>query len=204
MKLRLAMVLAPLLVATPARAQVVATPYFDSNIAGDVEIGRGGVGASLGHYWRRLGLELDVERHPHFFKDEDVAGLVPAQGIDLNTDATLLFVNAVVPYRLEGRAGIWCPYLLAGLGVIRAEFESTALSSGPARSTTVKQDDLSFAMGGGVMHALTELVGLRVDLRYLHALVDESAGTGGYFDDYGFWRVSLGFTIGFPRQGGNQ
>jgi opacity protein-like surface antigen len=200
MKLRTAMVLVPLFVSATAQAQVVATPYFDTNVAGDVEIGRGGVGASLGYYWRRLGLELDLERHPHFFKDEDVAGLVPAQGVDLDTDATLAFVNAVVPYRLEGRAGVWCPYLVAGMGVIRAEFDSTALRAGAGQSTTTRQDDLSFTMGGGVMHALTDLVGLRVDLRYLHALVDESAGKGGYFKDYGFWRVSVGFTIGFPRQ----
>ena len=198
MKLRAATLFVPLLVATSAQAQVVATPYFDSNVAGDVEIGRAGVGASLGYYWRRLGFELDLERHPHFFKDEDVAGLVPAQGIDLNTNATLLFANAVAPYRIEGRAGIWCPYLLAGLGVIRAEFESTALRPGAGQSATTKQDDLSFAIGGGVMHALTHYFGLRVDLRYLHALVDESARTGGYFQDYGFWRVSVGFTIGFP------
>jgi opacity protein-like surface antigen len=148
--------------------------------------------------WRRLELELELERHPHFFKDQDVAGLVPAQGIDLDTDATMVFANAVVPYRLEGRAGIWCPYLVAGLGVIRAEFESTGLRSGAGQDTTTRQDDLSFAIGGGVMHALTQLVGLRVDLRYLHALVDESSGKGGYFKDYGFWRVSVGFTIGFP------
>jgi opacity protein-like surface antigen len=199
MKLRAATLLAAIFGATTAQAQVVATPYFDSNIAGDVEIGRGGVGASLGYYWRRLGLELDLERHPHFFKDEDVATLVSAEGIDLNTSATLAFVNAVVPYRIEGRAGIWCPYLAVGLGVIRAEFDSTALRPAAGQNTTITQDNLSFAVGGGVMHALTRFVGLRVDLRYLHALVDESAHTGGYFKDYGFWRASFGFTIGFPR-----
>ena len=199
MKLRAATLFVPVFVATTAQAQVVATPYLDSNVAGDVEIGRGGIGASLGYYWRRFGFELDVERHPHFFKDEDVAGPVPAQGIDLDTNATLLFANAVAPYRIEGRAGIWCPYLLVGLGVIRAEFESTALRPGAGQSATIKQDDLSFAIGGGVMHALTRYFGLRVDLRYLHALVDESARKGGYFKDYGFWRASAGFTIGFPR-----
>jgi opacity protein-like surface antigen len=199
MKVGAATLLGSLFVATAAQAQVVATPYIDSNVAGDVEIGRGGLGASLGYYWRRLGLEIDLERHAHFFKDEDVAGLVPAEGIDLDTDATMLFANAVVPYRLEGRAGIWCPYLLAGLGAIRAEFDSTALRPAAGQSVTTKQDDLSFAVGGGVMHALTGLVGLRVDLRYLHALVDESARKGGYFKDYGFWRASFGFTIGFPR-----
>jgi opacity protein-like surface antigen len=199
MKLRAAMLFVSLLLAGRAQAQVVATPYFDTNVAGDVEIGRGGIGASLGYYWSRVGLEVDLERHPHFFEDADVAGLVPGPGIDLNTDATLLFASAVVPYRLEGRAGIWCPYLLAGLGIIRAEFESRALRAGAGQSGTVKQDDVSFAVGGGVMHALTELVGLRLDLRYLHALVDESARRGGYFKDYGFVRVSVGITIGFPR-----
>jgi opacity protein-like surface antigen len=199
MKLRATTLFALMLVATAAQAQVVATPYLDSNVAGDVEIGRGGIGASLGYYWRRLGLELDLERHPHFFKDEDVAGLVPAQGIDLDTNATLLFANAVAPYRLEGRAGIWCPYLLAGLGVIRADFESKALRPGAGQNASIKQDDVSFAIGAGVMHALTRYFGLRVDLRYLHALVDESARKRGYFKDYGFWRASAGFTIGFPR-----
>jgi hypothetical protein len=29
--------------------------------------------------------------------------------------------------------------------------------------------------------------------------LDESARDGGHFKDYGFWRVSVGFTIGFPR-----
>jgi opacity protein-like surface antigen len=199
MKLRAATLFVSLFVATAAQAQVVATPYLDSNVAGDVEIGRGGIGASLGYYWRRLGVELDLERHPHFFKDEDVAGLVPAEGIDLNTSATLLFANVVAPYRIEGRAGIWCPYLVAGLGVIRAEFDSTALRPGAGQSATITQDDISFAIGAGVMHALTRFVGLRVDLRYLHALVDEGARRGGYFKDYGFWRASAGVTIGFPR-----
>jgi opacity protein-like surface antigen len=199
MKVRAALLLGSILVTTAVQAQPVATPYFDSNIAGDVEIGRGGVGVSLGYYWRRLGIELDLERHPHFFKDEDVAGLVPAQGVDLNTDATLVFANAVVPYRLAGPAGIWCPYLVAGLGMIRAEFDSTALRAGSGQNMTTNQNDVSLAIGGGVMHALTQLIGLRVDLRYLHALVDESARKGGYFKDYGFWRASVGFTIGFPR-----
>jgi hypothetical protein len=45
---------------------------------------------------------------------------------------------------------------------------------------------------------LTRLVGLRVDARYYRALVDEDAGEGGYFEDYDFWRISVGVTFGFP------
>ena len=49
------------------------------------------------------------------------------------------------------------------------------------------------------MHALTQLVGLRAEVRYFHAFVDESSREGGYLKDYGFWRVSFGVTFGFPR-----
>lgn len=188
-------------VAAPAQAQVVATPYIDTNVAGDVETGRGGVGASVAYYFRgRLGFELDVERHGHFFKDEDVADLVPAEGVDLDTDATLFMGNVVAPFRIQGAAGIWCPYGTAGLGVIHAVFDSTVFRGGADQGAyDTHQNDLAFNVGGGVMHALTDLVGIRVDARYFHALVDENAGKGGYFKDYGFWRVSVGVTLGFPR-----
>jgi hypothetical protein len=46
---------------------------------------------------------------------------------------------------------------------------------------------------------LTRHVGIRVDVRYFHAFVDEDARTGGYFKDYDFWRVSFGATFGFGR-----
>ena len=56
-----------------------------------------------------------------------------------------------------------------------------------------------FNAGGGVMYALNGLVGLRGDLRYFRALVDEDQREGGFFRDYGFWRAALGVTFGFPR-----
>jgi opacity protein-like surface antigen len=181
--------------AAPARAQLVATPYIDTNVAGDVQTGRGGLGASLGYYFRGLfGFELDVERHPHFFRDEDVAHLVPA-GVDLDTHATLFMGNLVAPVVLSGTAGTWCPYGAAGLGLIHAVFES----HGRQAPDKYEQRDLTFNIGAGVMHALTDIVGFRVDARYFHALVDENARQGGYAKDYGFWRVSVGVTFGFPR-----
>ena len=48
--MRLVLALAVLVAATPARAEVVATAYLDNNIAGDVQSGRPGVGASVGYY----------------------------------------------------------------------------------------------------------------------------------------------------------
>ena len=46
--------------AAPARAELVATGYLDNNVAGDVQNGRPGVGASVGYYLHgRIGIELD-------------------------------------------------------------------------------------------------------------------------------------------------
>jgi opacity protein-like surface antigen len=84
--------------------------------------------------------------------------------------------------------------------VIHAVFDSTVFRGGAGQDDyDTDQANLAFNVGGGVMHALTDLVGLRVDVRYFRALVDETAGKGGYFKDYDFWRVSVGVTFGFPR-----
>lgn len=184
--------------ATPARAQLVVSPHLDSKVAGDVETERAGLGLSVGYYLRGLfGLEIDVARHGHFFRDEDVAGLVPEQ-VDLDTNAVLLMGNVVVPVSIP-RAPIWRPYATAGLGVTRAVFDARAvLDAGGADEYDTVQNNLTLNAGAGIMHQLTWLVGLRVDARYYHAFVDEDAGEGGYFEDYDFWAVSVGVTFGFP------
>ena len=60
------------------------------------------------------------------------------------------------------------------------------------------QDNIGFNTGGGVMYSLSRRVGLRADVRYFRVLVDENE-SNVYFEDYGFWRVTLGVTFGFPR-----
>jgi hypothetical protein len=162
-----------------------------------VQSGRPGIGVAAGYYLRgRIGLELDAEQHGHFFRDEDVAALQPV-GVDLNTSATLVTGNVVVPYCVRGAAGTWCPYAIVGLGGIHARFQGNAVMQG-TDSFERTQTDLALAAGVGVMHALTRWVGLRVDARYLHAFVDERSTSGGYFTDYGYWRISVGVTFGGP------
>jgi hypothetical protein len=51
-----------------------------------------------------------------------------------------------------------------------------------------------------MMHQLNRLLGLRADVRYYHAFVDEHADEGGYFEDYAFWDVSVGVTLQLPAQ----
>jgi hypothetical protein len=62
------------------------------------------------------------------------------------------------------------------------------------------QDDLTLNAGVGLMHQLNRLLGLRADVRYYHAFVDENAGDGGYLEDYDFWDVSVGVTLQLPVQ----
>jgi len=47
------------------------------NLAGDAEFRRGGPGVSIAFVGERLRFEFDVERYNHFFKDKDMAHLVP-------------------------------------------------------------------------------------------------------------------------------
>lgn len=182
-----------------ARAQVVGTGFIANDVAGDVQSGRIGIGISAAYFpIPRLGAELDGELHGHFFRDEDVARDQPA-GVDLNTSAALATGNVVVPYclfRLD--LGSWCPYATAGAGAIHATFDGRAVMPG---ATSVELAQTNFLIGGGVgvIHQLTQWIGVRVDARYFRAFVDETAHSGGYFTDYGWLRISVGVTIGFPK-----
>ncbi len=159
---------------------------------GDVEAGKVGVGRSVGYFGGLLGFEVDFGRYPHFFKDEDVINPNPNPTIDLDTDAMSVMGNLVAAIHIQGATN-WRPYGTAGLGVIRAWFDSAN------ELFDADQNNLGFNVGGGVIYSLKDRVGLRSDLRYVRALVDEDKQEGGFFEDYGFWRATFGVTFGFPR-----
>jgi opacity protein-like surface antigen len=177
--------------AAPAQAQWVVTPYLGTNV-GDVKAGQVGVGGSIGYLGGLIGFEFDFDRYGHFFKDADVSGVVPDPGTDLDTDAMSFMGNVVVPIHVQ-RPANWRPYGAAGLGVIRAWFDSAN------DLFDTDQNNLGFNLGGGVMYSLNDRVGLRGDLRYVRALVDEDGHAGGFFKDYAFWRAAFGVTFQFLR-----
>jgi opacity protein-like surface antigen len=180
--------------ATPAQAQWIATPYLGVNLAGDAELRRGGVAGAVGFLGGKLGVEFDVERHHHFFKDRNV-DVIPnncgpaatAACTDLNTRAWRFMGNVIVP--LRGKGAAWRPYASAGAGVIRPWIQ------GPGDLYDVSQSDPAFSVGAGVMRTLSDRFALRADLRYLRGMVDESQRTGAYFRDYGFVHATVGVTI---------
>ena len=186
--------------ATNAPAEWVVTPYLGVNLAGDAEFRRGGPGGSIAYFRDTLGIEVDVQRYHHFFKDANV-DLVPnncrpgvardVPCIDLNTDAMGFMGNLVA--RFGGRQAKWTPYGTAGLGVIHP------WTSGPGDQYDVAQDDLAVNVGGGVMGSIKGRLALRADLRYFQAFVDENQREGAYFKDYGFLRATIGVSFHFRR-----
>jgi opacity protein-like surface antigen len=188
--------------AAPAQAQWLVTPYLGGNVSGDVETVKGGPGVSVGYLGGQLGFELDFQRFQHFFKDSEVFPLDPAAPpnctnaatetrapcTDIDTDAIGFMGNVIVPVRIQG-ASKWRPYGTAGLGLIRAWTNEEGRD----------QNDLGFNAGGGVMYSLSARVGLRGDLRYFRALVDEKKRDGVLFEDYGFLRVTVGVTFRFQK-----
>ena len=172
------------------------------NLAGDAEFRRGGPGVSIAFVGERLGFEFDVERYNHFFKDKDMAHLVPnncgvgprdESCVDLNTDAIGFMGNVVAPIRIT-HAKNWRLYATAGLGVIHSWVTD------PSNTVAdTNQNNFAFNVGGGVMYSLNNRVALRGDVRYFLAFVNEDKRDGFYFNDYGFLRATFGVTFRFPR-----
>ena len=192
--------------AAPARAQWVVTPYLGINLAGDGEFRRGGPGLTVGYIGDRRGFEFDFERYNHFFKDRDIANLIPnncgvgpAVGLaselctDANTDAMSFIANVVAPIRFKG-AKNRRPCATAGFGVIRAWVDDPS-----HQLVDTDQNNLGCNFGGAVMYSLNDRAALRGDLRYSRAFVDENRREGGYYKDYGFLRATVGVTFTFGR-----
>ena len=140
-----------------------------------------------------IGVTTNISKSP-MFADEERLEMVRREcadiDTDIDTDAISYMGNIVVPIR-RGRLAKWRPYGTAGLGVIRGWTNE--------REIDRHQNDFGFNVGGGVTYPLGRRVGLRGDVRYLRALVDEDRSANVYVEDYGFWRVTVGVAVGFAR-----
>ena len=73
--------------------------------------------------------------------------------------------------------------------------DGETLQSAAADPIHVSQTNFAFNAGAGVIHALNDRVGLRADLRYFLAFVDETNRNGAYAKDYRFVRATFGVTL---------
>ncbi|MCC7127073.1 MAG: hypothetical protein IT178_19685 [Acidobacteria bacterium] len=179
----------------PALAQdLLLMPYLGFTFAGgssllaDLEGGAGetasAIGASvglLGNGW--WGLEADVAHVPGFFERGERELVLRGSFVTSLTGSALV----TLPVRITRES--LRPYLVVGGGWLRAEARD-AVSSFPIRSTMPV-----VTAGGGAIGYLSDMVGVRFDLRYLRSLGvgdDVVIQTGPRVR---YWRGSVGLVF---------
>ena len=177
------------LVARPAAADVLLTPFAGVAFNGDVEKGNYGVSLALGGV---IGLEFDVSQ-------TRIGSFDDVPFVSVSANATTLMGNLMV--RIP--AGPIQPYGSGGLGLIRLSGDLDV----PAFDTELKADaqDLGMNVGGGVHILPARNLGVRVDVRYFRTIGDltlDELTDIDVIDDLplptlDFWRVTGGVTFRF-------
>ena len=183
-----ALAMAAVCAAAPARADTVFTPFIGQSFATrDDAVKVTTIGASMAStLGGGFGFELD------FGRTSEAQG---SAAFADNSRVTMLMGNAVLGFPF----GRFRPYLVGGLGWLRKE----ALSDGAAAHSGGAGLDL----GGGILGFLSGNVGIRVDLRYVRSVTEQdletirapdSLGLADFLiEDISFWRASTGLAIRF-------
>ena len=144
----------------PARADGMLIPFIGVNFAGTSRTGisnaldaeRFDWGASLAYMGGGfLGVEADFSYSPDFYGRTDLGG----------SNVMTLMGNLLIGIPFGGQTGVGIrPYALAGLGMIRSEFDAfgDALSFDNSKA--------GWNVGGGAMFFFGTHVGLRAEVRY--------------------------------------
>jgi opacity protein-like surface antigen len=187
----LAVVAAVVLVApTTARADWLFTPYVGPVFGGDINDAKANFGGSLGFMGGGVfGFEVDLGYTPDIFdqgNDDDL--------FDLDGNAVTLMANVIAGIPVGGQSGQGIrPYASGGVGLIRLNAEEDAFLG------NVSNNDFGMNVGGGIMGFVSDNVGIRGDVRYFRALVDDQEDNefDVAFGDYDFWRATGGVTFRF-------
>jgi opacity protein-like surface antigen len=198
--------LIPILAPSPARADVMLTPFVGGNLFGSASApladfvgdhSRTTFGGSVTLTAHGIfGIEGDFGYAPKFFgAGLDVAG-VPVNLARNNVLTAMANVTVGVPlqsqrgpYGTGGGRGVR-PYGVAGFGLIRQQVDLAGLLG-------YATNDLGYDLGGGVDIFLTRNVGIRGDFRYFRTL------SGNTISDlldlqpgaFNFSRLSVGLTL---------
>ncbi|MGH9383071.1 MAG: outer membrane protein [Vicinamibacterales bacterium] len=149
-------------VARPASAQVFLSPIVGYNFGGDsgcpsisnCQDKNLNVGIAFGNYGTLFGTEMEFAYAKDFFGD--VAAY--------ESSVVTLMANLL----LSPDVGRIKPYALIGAGLIKSNVEFGALSAFSSRDLNTVAWDL----GGGVVGAISDRFGVRVDIRFIKALKD--------------------------------
>jgi opacity protein-like surface antigen len=199
--------------ASPARADWFATPYFGVVFGGasnqfsvattdldDEFEQRVNFGGSIGYRTKGIfGFELDYNVAPNFF--QFTGGTNNFDLFDFDSSVQTLMGNVVIAIPVGGSSGAgFQPYVTAGFGTIR-----TQLRSESDVFDEITSNDSGFNVGAGAHFFATTHFGLRADVRYIRgfeSLDDEDPIEDSPFFDqpiatevFNFWRGTLGLTF---------
>lgn len=185
---------AVVLVAAPARADWLFTPFVGGNIGGDTIDSQPNFGLSAA--WMgagRIGFEFDAAWAPDFFDtgDDDPFLLVTDSSV-----ATYM-ANVVFGAPVGGTTGKGVrPYGSIGIGAIMSRVESDL------GLVDIKETSFGWNAGGGVMGFMSDNVGLRGDIRYLGSAQKDfqDSPITENLERFGFWRLTGGIVIRFGGQ----
>jgi opacity protein-like surface antigen len=174
-----------LLNASPARADVLLTPFLGVTFGGDTPNEQVNFGVSLALLGGGIfGVEFDAALTPNFFDSGDSDVELEDSNVSTFMGNLMLAVPAPSPIR---------PYASGGIGIVRTRATSVG--------NVFDLDENSFGVnfGGGVIGQFSEHVGMRGDLRYFRRLQDSDGGDDIDLDlgGFNFWRGSLGVTFRF-------
>lgn len=126
------------------------------------------------------GLEIDIAHQSRFFEGADDS-LVTRSGV--TTISGNVMLAAPIAWTRESLR----PYVVAGLGWMHAS------ANDQINLNPVNNDYLGLTLGGGAVGYLTDVVGLRFDLRYLKSVSSaDTAELSGQVARLSFWRATIG------------
>jgi hypothetical protein len=179
--------------ATPAHADIFVAPFLGVKFRGstnqldlDTKNGVRATKSSVGVSGivvadKGLGFELDVAHQSRFFEQNGSTLIVTRSGV------TTLSGNVMLAAPLSFTRDSLRPYVVVGLGWMHAT------ANDQIQLNPVNNDYFALTTGLGAIGFLTDVVGLRFDLRRIRSL--SSADTSTLNKDIAqlrFWRATLG------------
>ena len=173
--------------ASPARADIVLTPYVGSFFGGDISGKPAAYGASAAFMGGGVfGGEIGFNYAPKFV----------SAGVGNDDIAQMSFMGNLIvgiPVGSADQGGQVRPYITGGAGLFRITSQESQFFD------SVSSNDFAVNFGGGIMAFFSEHVGIRGDVRYFRTLTDTDQNSGVNFDlgALRFWKWDVGAAFRF-------
>ena len=142
----------------------------------------------------KLGFEVDYHLAPNFYQITEGGENVDA--FDLDSSVQTLMANVILGAPIGGTMGKgFRPYAVGGIGLMRS-----SLTGADDLFDNLSNNELGVNVGGGAHVFFSDNVGMRGDVRYFRGLQKgDDGGRDLDFEDFDFWRDTLGVTFRFGQ-----